>query len=51
MRFNDFVDALFKAGWRDDCDAQHTEVRKLWKRLFPTVAELEDELDEYSHTN
>jgi hypothetical protein len=45
MRFYDFVEALLKAGWRPMLDAQHTEVRKLWKDLFPVIAALEDELE------
>ena len=45
MRFEDFVDALWQAGWRPMADAQHTEVRKLWEELFPVIAELENELE------
>ena len=46
MKFSDFVDALYSAGWRAPCDAQHTEIKKLWRNLFPSVAEIEDELEE-----
>lgn len=49
MRFQAFVDALHEAGWRAPCDAQHTGARKLWARLFPTVAELEAELEDFAN--
>ena len=49
MRYQAFVDALYEAGWRAPCDAQHTEIKKLWARLFPTVAELEAELEDAAH--
>ena len=42
MRYDLFVEALIKAGWRPVLDAQHTEIRKLWEELFPVIAELED---------
>jgi hypothetical protein len=44
MRFTDFVDAVYASGWRDTCDAQHSGLRELWVKLFPVVAELEQEL-------
>jgi hypothetical protein len=44
MRFADFIDALIKSGWRAELDAQHTGVYKLWKKMFPVIAELEDEI-------
>lgn len=49
MRFQKFVDALYEAGWRAPLDAQHSEIKKLWARMFPTVAELEAELDDAAH--
>lgn len=33
MTFQEFVDALYKAGWRSPLDAQHTEIKKLWDEL------------------
>jgi len=44
MRKQDFIDALYKAGWKSDGDAQWTNIEKLWRELFPVIAELEDEL-------
>jgi hypothetical protein len=44
MRFNDFVKALIECGWRPALDAQHTEVRALWERMFPVLAAVEKEL-------
>ncbi len=46
MRFQDFVDAMHKAGWRSINDAQHDGIRKLWRELFPVIARLEDDLNE-----
>jgi hypothetical protein len=43
MRFKDFVAALQEAGWKPTNDAQHTEIEKLWRKLWPVIAELEDE--------
>lgn len=49
MRFNEFIDALYAAGWRCPLDAQHTEIRKLYEKLFPTVAVLENLLYDAEH--
>ena len=46
MRKDDFIEALEAAGWRPVLDAQHTEIEKLWRQLFPVVAGLEDELND-----
>lgn len=46
MRFDDFVTALYAAGWRPVLDAQHTEIKTLWTKMFPVIAQLEDELNE-----
>ena len=43
MKFDDFVKALEDAGWRPIGDAQHTEIEKLWRKLWQVIAELEDE--------
>jgi cell shape-determining protein MreC len=51
MRFDKFVDSLLEAGWLSSNDAQHTQIRKLWKKMYPTVAELEDELEESENEN
>lgn len=46
MRFDDFVTALYAAGWRPVLDAQHTEIKTLWTKMFPVIAQLEDEINE-----
>lgn len=51
MKFEDFVNALMKHGWNSSNDAQHTEIYKFWKTLYPVVAELEDELEELKKEN
>lgn len=44
MKFDDFIDALHDHGWRQNGDAQHTNIKKLWKKMFPLVSELEDNI-------
>lgn len=34
MNFEDFIDALQDAGWRDTCDAQHVGAFALWQKIF-----------------
>jgi len=46
MRFNYFVEALIESGWRPTLDAQHTEIKTLWKKMFPVLAQVEEELFE-----
>ena len=46
MRFQEFIDALYDAGWVSKHDAQYSEIKKLHKKLFPAVSELELELKE-----
>jgi hypothetical protein len=36
ISFDEFVDALYRAGWRSVCDAQHTELEKLWNKHVET---------------
>lgn len=33
MKLEDFVDALYGAGWVASNDAQHNHIRKVWKQL------------------
>lgn len=40
MNFDDFLDSLYEAGWRNPSDAQYTNIRALWEKLFPVHAEL-----------
>jgi hypothetical protein len=46
MRSQQFIDALNEAGWRPTHDAQHDQIIELWAKLFPTVAELELEIED-----
>ena len=46
MRFDDFIDALHDHGWRQNSDAQHTNIRKLWSKMFPLVSDLEGNISE-----
>lgn len=46
MKFEQFVNKLQAAGWKDTGDAQHDGIYKLWKELFPLHAKIED-LEEY----
>ena len=46
MRFDDFVRALVESGWRDTNDAQHTNIKKLWEKMYPVLAQVEQELFE-----
>ena len=42
MKQQDFIDALYAAGWDNIGDAQHTNIRYLHKQMFPIIAELEE---------
>lgn len=44
MEFEEFVKALHQHGWGQVSDAQHTEIRKLWEKMFPVIAKLSDEV-------
>ena len=33
LSFEEFTDALYEAGWRADCDAQHTEVVAVYDEM------------------
>lgn len=44
MRKQEFIDALYEAGWTAPNDAQWGNISKLWAKIFPTVAKLEGEL-------
>jgi hypothetical protein len=46
MRFEDFLEALDKAGWGAVGDAQHSKIEKLWREMFPVVAAMHDEITE-----
>lgn len=46
MKSQEFIDAVYNAGWRPSLDAQHSEIYALWRKLFPTAASLEDEITE-----
>jgi len=44
MKFDDFLKALDDSGWQGVSDAQHTHIKDLHKRLFPVIAELEEDV-------
>ena len=46
MKKQDFIDALYEAGWDSTADAQHSEIEKLWASIFPCVAALEVEVQD-----
>jgi hypothetical protein len=46
MRFKTFVGELEAAGWRNTLDAQYTNIKCMWRTMYPVVAELEDENEE-----
>ena len=46
MRLKDFIAAMYDAGWRDNCDAQHSGIKALHKQLFPVIAEIEEEMED-----
>ncbi len=43
MRLEDFKNAVEAAGWEATHDAQHHGIVDLHKKLFPVIAELENE--------
>ena len=43
MKFTDFIKELDDAGWQGVSDAQHKNIEHLHRKLFPVIAELEDE--------
>jgi hypothetical protein len=49
MRSQQFIEALYEAGWLAVHDAQHNNITELWKKLFPTVAELECEVEDLTN--
>lgn len=50
MRKQQFIDAVYDAGWRANHDAQHEHIEKLWAKLFPTVAYLESQIPDLIET-
>lgn len=46
MRKQQFIDAVYAAGWKSDNDAQHRGISKVWEQLFPSLADLEKEVKE-----
>lgn len=46
MRLQDFIDHLIDAGWSATSDAQWKGIAALHKKLFPVIAQLEDELND-----
>ncbi len=50
MKLEDFIESLYRAGWDSINDAQYEGVVELHKRLFPVVAELEEEVRDHLET-
>jgi len=50
MRKQEFIDALYKAGWDAPHDAQWNNIGKLWADIFPTVAKIEAEIPDLIET-
>ena len=46
MTLDDFIEALYKAGWTAFSDAQHAKIADLHKKLFPEIARLDSELQD-----
>ena len=46
MKFDDFLQALECAGWEGIYDAQHGRIKLLWAKMYPVIAELEQEVFE-----
>ncbi len=46
MKFDDFLEALDRAGWEGIHDAQHRHIKLLWAKMYPVIAELEQEVFE-----
>lgn len=42
MKQQDFINALYDAGWDNIGDAQHTKIKALHIQIFPIIAELEE---------
>jgi len=40
MKFDDFLDALYEAGWCNPNDVRCTNIRAAWEKMFPVHAEL-----------
>lgn len=47
MKRQEFVEAVYDAGWRATADAHHKGINALWEKLFPTAAAIELEHDDY----
>ena len=43
MKFEAFVQSLQESGWKATLDAQHTGVRMLWEKMFPALAQMEED--------
>jgi hypothetical protein len=45
MKRQQFIDALQEAGWEATHDAQWSGADKLWRKIFPSVAAIHDEMN------
>ena len=46
MRFENFIKELDSAGWVGMHDSQHEHIKILWAKMYPVIAELEQEVFE-----
>ena len=46
MKKQEFIDALYAAGWDSPHDAQGTKVNDLWRNIFPTAAAIQDDMED-----
>ena len=51
MRSEQFIDSVRGAGWKNINDAQHTNIKKMWEELFPSVASAELEIADLQQQN
>ena len=43
MTFEAFVRSLQESGWKATLDAQHEGIRMLWEKMFPVMAQMEED--------
>jgi hypothetical protein len=46
MKRQEFIDALYEAGWEASHDAQWSGAGKLWRKIYPSVAAIQDEMSD-----
>lgn len=46
MGKQEFIDAVYAAGWRDRADAQHEGISRLWEKIYLRIEKAEEDLNE-----